>query len=104
MPCLFTYKLKALCTQRPHSAVTHPDRQGPQPRGAAQRAKKNPECLKEHANQTQLGLVTNATGALAAEVIRKLAVITRQAERIRPVQPEDRARHASPVAASPELG
>lgn len=37
----------------------------------------------------QLWLLMNATETLGAEVIRKLAVITRQAERIHLVQPEN---------------
>lgn len=36
----------------------------------------------------QLWLLMNATETLSAEVIRKLVVITRQAERIHLVQPE----------------
>lgn len=36
----------------------------------------------------QLWLLMNATETLAAEVIRKLGVITRQPERIHPSQPE----------------
>lgn len=37
----------------------------------------------------QLWLLMNATETLSAGVIRKLAVITRQAERIHLVQPEN---------------
>lgn len=36
----------------------------------------------------QLWLLMNVTEELSAQVIRKLAVITRQAERIHPSQPE----------------
>lgn len=43
----------------------------------------------------QLWLLMNATETLRAEVIRKLAVITRQAERIHLSQPE-RQRSSSP--------
>lgn len=81
--------LNALRKQKPQSAFIHPDRQGRYRRLTAKLPKKNPECIKEHVNQMQLWLLMNATETLGAEVIRKLAVITRQAERIHLVQPEN---------------
>lgn len=46
----------------------------------------------------QLWLLMNATETLGAEVIRKLAVITRQAEWIHLVQPESHRSYSSPCA------
>lgn len=55
----------------------------------------NPEWIEEHVNQMQLWLLMNATETLGAEVIRKLAVITRQAEWIHLVQPESHRSYSS---------
>lgn len=78
----------ARLTPRLQSTFIDSDRQGRYRRLPAILPKKNPEWIKEHVNQMQLWLLMNATETLGAEVIRKLAVITRQAERIHLVQAE----------------
>lgn len=79
----------ALRARRLQSTFIQSDRQGWFRWLTAKLPKKNPERIKEHVNQMQLWLLMNATETLSAEVIRKLAVITRQAERIHLVQPEN---------------
>lgn len=80
---------------RLQSTFIDSDRQGRRHRLTAKAPEKNPKWIKEHVNPMQLWLLMNATETLGAEVIRKLAVITRQAERIHLSQPE-RQRSSSP--------
>lgn len=79
----------ALRTRRLQSTFILSDRRRRYRRLTAELLKKNPERIKEHVNQMQLWRLMNATETIGAEVIRKLAVITCQAERIHLVQPEN---------------
>lgn len=77
-----------LPVQRLQSTFIDSDRRGRHRQLTAKAPEKNPKRIKEHVTPMQLWLLMNATETLGAEVIRKLAIITHQAEQIHLSQPE----------------
>lgn len=86
-----------LRAQRLQSTFIDRDRQG-RHASSLLKPEKNPKWMKEHVNPMQLWLLMNATQTLGTEVIRKLAIITRQAERIHLSQPERQRSSSSRLA------